>query len=133
MLRAFPFQTFDEIAALGLEVHIYYANCFRYVGPIDLSDHRVRGRKFARARFVCARVRQMYGEPWVCGCLGHVIVRPTPADFIPPAKSIPWCSISCPRCVTTWEISQAAKHLPLWRELFREPTVASPVQPAERR
>lgn len=45
--------------------------------------------------------------------LGHIIVRPRPDDFIPPSKSIPWCSISCPRCVPSWEISQAAKHLPL--------------------
>jgi len=30
MLRAFPFRTFDEIAALGLEVEIYCPSCYRY-------------------------------------------------------------------------------------------------------
>jgi hypothetical protein len=42
---------------------------------------------------------------------GNIIVRPRPADFIPPSKSIPWCSIECPRCVPQWEVSQAVKHL----------------------
>jgi hypothetical protein len=47
MLRAFPFRTFDEIAAFGLEVPIYCGGCCRYVGPIDLTDDRLRGRLFA--------------------------------------------------------------------------------------
>ena len=124
MLRAFPFQTFDDIAGLGLEVHVYCPNCYRTVGPIDLADERLRGRSFNRTRFVCTQARRIYDDAWrVCGCLGHVIVRPSPADFIPPAKVIPWCSISCPRCVPTWEISQAAKHLPPWNSIWNAPGV----------
>src|SRR5262245_37687761 len=89
MLRAFPFRTFDEIAALDLEVEIYCPSCYRYVGRIDLTDARLRGRLFASARFVCGRVHRIYDASRVCGCLGHVVVRPRPADFIPPARSIP--------------------------------------------
>ena len=59
----------------------------------------------------------------VWGSLGHIIVRPRPADFILPSRSIPWCSISCPRCVPTWEISQAAKHLPPWNSIWTGPDV----------
>jgi hypothetical protein len=102
MLQPFPFRTFDEIATLGLEVHVYCPSCYRCVGPIDLADGRLRGRPFAGARFVCSQTRRMYdAAPRVRGCLGHVIVRPRPDDFIPPSKSIPWCNISCLRCVPT--------------------------------
>jgi len=124
MLRTFPFRAFDEIAALGLEVHIYCSSCYRYVGPIDLGDERLRGRSFVGTRFVCGQARRICNDSLqVFGRLGHVIVRPRPADFIPPSKSIPWCSISCPRCVPTWEVSQAAKHLPPWNGIWTEPDV----------
>jgi hypothetical protein len=124
MLRTFPFRTFDDIAALGLEVHIYCPSCYRYVGPIDLGDKRLRGRSFIGARFTCQQALRIYNDArQVCGCLGHVIVRPRPADFIPPNKSTPWCSISCPRCVPTWEVSQAARHLHSWNGIWTEPGV----------
>jgi hypothetical protein len=123
MLRVFPFRTFDEIAALGLQVEIYCGGCYRYVGPINLADPRLHGRLFVSTRFVCSRTRRIYNESRVCGCLGHIVVRPRPADFIPPARSIPWCSISCPRCVPTWEISQAAKHLPPWNAIWTDPDI----------
>ena len=101
MLRAFPFRTFDEIAELGLAVEIYCPSCYRTVGPIDLADGRLRGRFFANTRFRCSQTRRIYdaSPSRVCGCLGHIIVRPAPADFIPPHRSIAWCSITCPRCV----------------------------------
>lgn len=125
MLRAFPFRTFDEIHELGLEVHVYCPNCYRYVGPIDLTDTRLRGRPFTGARFICSQTRRIYDAvpARVCGCLGHIILRPQTADFIPPSRSIPWCSIACPRCVPHWEISQAAKHLPPWNNVFTQPGV----------
>ncbi len=47
MLRAFPFHTFDEIAALGLEVSVYCSSCYRERSPIDLTDARLRGQPFA--------------------------------------------------------------------------------------
>jgi phage FluMu protein Com len=125
MLRAFPFRTFDEIAELGLEVHVYCPRCYRYVGPIDLSDERLRGRPFTSARFVCGQTHRIYdASPLrVCGCLGQIIVRVRPADVIPPGKSVPWCEVSCPRCVPYWSVSQAAKHLPPWNRIWTQPDV----------
>jgi len=125
MLRAFPFRTFDEIAALGLEVEVYYPGCYRYVGPIDLMDERLRGRPFTGARFVCSQTRRIYdaSPPTVCGCRGHIVVRPPACDLIKPGQSIPWCSISCPRCVPPWEVSQAAAHLPPWKSIWTQPGV----------
>jgi hypothetical protein len=120
MLRAFPFRTFDEIAELGLAVEIYCPSCYHTVGPIDLADERLRGRFFANTRFRCSQSRRIYdaSPPRECRCLGHIIVRPAPADFIPPHRSIAWCSITCPRCVPHWEVSQAAKHLPPWDKIW---------------
>ena len=100
MLRTFPFRTFDDIATLGLEVHVYCPSCYRYVGPIDLGDERLRGRSFVGARFVCGQARRIYNDArQVCGRLGHIVVRPRPTDFIPPSKSIPCAaSLVCDAC-----------------------------------
>ena len=123
MLRPFPFRTFDEIAALDLEVQIYCPKCYRYAGPIDLADPRLRGRVFTRTRFVCSRVRQLFDAtpPAACGCLGSIVIRQRFADGIPPGRSIPWCSIACPTCVPYWEVSQAAPHLPPWNKVWTRP------------
>lgn len=120
MLRPFPFRTFDEIAALGLEVEIYCPRCYRHAGPIDLSDPRLRGRTFARTRFVCSRMRQVFSAtpPAPCGCLGSIVIRPRPADRIPIGQSTPWCSIACPACVPHWEVTQAAPHLLPWSRIW---------------
>lgn len=123
MLRAFPFQTFDEIAALGLEVCIRCTHCKRLpTGPIDLTDPRLSGRSFSRTRFVCSHEIKMWdaSPARICGGLGQVIINPPPHNVIPPNRSIPHCSISCPRCVPPWDVSQAAKHLPPWKEIFAE-------------
>jgi hypothetical protein len=61
--------------------------------------------------------------PRACGTLGHLIIRPPARDRIPPGRSIPWCSVSCPRCVPYWEVNQAAKHLPPWDKIWTEPGV----------
>jgi len=106
-MQPFPFRTFDEIAELGLEVHVCCLSCHHRVGPIDLTDERLRGRPFTAARFVCAQTRRIYDAcpPRVCGCLGQIIVRPRPDDRILPHQAIPWCEMACPRCVPHWEVS----------------------------
>jgi hypothetical protein len=125
MLRAFPFQTFDEIAGLGLEVTIYCPNCYRTVGPIDLADERLRGRRFNDGPFTSSAMRQVgYAHtPRSCGCTGMLSIRPPSRDFIPPDRAVPWCSIACPRCVPPWEVNQAARHLPPWKNIWTEPGV----------
>jgi hypothetical protein len=70
MLRAFPFQTFDEIALLGLEVCIRCTHCKRRpTGPIDLTDPRLSGRSFTRTRFVCSNKIKMWdtSPARICG------------------------------------------------------------------
>jgi Zn finger protein HypA/HybF involved in hydrogenase expression len=124
-MQRFPFRTFDEIAALGLEVHVYCPSCHRQTGPIDLGHDRLRGRAFSATRFVCSNNRT-YGTahpPRACGCLGYVMIKPGARDLIPPGRSIPWCSIECPRCVPYWEVSQAARHLPPWNRIWTRPGV----------
>lgn len=121
MLRPFPLRTFDEIAALGLEVEVYCASCYRHVGPIDLTDVRLKGRCFAGARFVCSRIRRRFDATPAerCGSLGALYIRPRPGDRIPPRAARPWCSIACPRCVPYWEVEQAARHLPPWDQALK--------------
>lgn len=122
-MQRFPFRTFDEIAELGLEVHVYCPTCHRQRGPLDLGDHRLCGRTFTGTRFVCS-VDRSYGNahpPRACRTLGHVIIKPPAHDRIPPGRPIPWCCIECPRCVPHWEVSQAAKHLPPWNKIWTSP------------
>ena len=125
MLRAFPFRIFDEIAELGLEVSVYCPSCYRERGPIDLNDERLSGRAFTGTRFVCSAMRSCGSAvpPRTCGSLGHIIIRPPARDRVRAGQSIPWCSISCPRCVLTWEVNQAAKHLPPWNRIWTRPCV----------
>lgn len=124
-MQRFPFHTFDDIAELGLEVHVYCPACYRQTGPIDLSDDRLRGRVFTGTRFVCS-IDRTYGSahpPRNCGRLGQIIIKPPARDLILPNQSIPWCQIACARCVPQWEISQAAKHRPPWNTVFAKPGV----------
>jgi hypothetical protein len=119
MLCAFPFCTFDEIAALGLEVVIECPTCYRKRGPIDLADERLSGRRFTDVRFACTGKRNLGTAfpPRPFGGSGHFCIRPPARDVIRPGQSIPWCEIACPRCVPCWEVAQAAKYLPPWKAL----------------
>ena len=121
VLRPFPFRTFDQIAALGLEVAVYCASCHRHVGPIDLADARLKGWPFSR------RALRLQPDPpafrrrtrrALCS-LGALYIRPRPGDRIPPQAAVPWCSIACPRCVPYWEVEQAARHLPPWDQALQ--------------
>jgi hypothetical protein len=100
----------DVTATSGVldEIIVYCPSCYRERGPIELADERLRGRLFVGTRFVCSATRSYDSAvaPRPCGSLGHIIIRPPARDRIPPGRSIPWCSISCPRCVPCWEISQ---------------------------
>jgi len=78
MLRAFPFRTFDDISALGLEVVVEYSTCYRKRGPIDLADERLRGRRFIDVRFACTGLRNLGTAfpPRPCGGSDHISIRP---------------------------------------------------------
>lgn len=120
-MQPFPFRTFDEIAAFGLEVEIGCTHCKRRpIGPIDLKDPRLAGRPFTRTRFVCSHEIKLWdaSPARVCGGPGRIIINPPPHHYISPKRSIPHCTIQCPRCAPPWKVSQAAKHLSPWKEIF---------------
>jgi hypothetical protein len=119
MLRALPFKTFGEIAVLGRGVEIHCPSCYR-VTKIDPADERLRDRPFAVTRFRCTGMRD-FGSAHAlrpCEQLGHIHITPSDTDRIRPGRSIPWCSISRPRCVPVWRIDQAPKHLPPWKVIW---------------
>jgi hypothetical protein len=122
MLHALPFTTFDELAALGLEVEIRCPSCYR-VTKIDPADERLRDRPFTVTRFRCAGMRDYgFAHPRrPCEGLGHVHIRPPDATRIRPGQAIPWCSIACPRCVPYWEIDQAPRDQPPWQAIWAQP------------
>ena len=94
-----PFSTFGEIAALGLEVHVYCARCQAY-RRLELSDERVRDRCFAGAPFRC----------WRCDGPGVPKIRPT--ELLPVGGSVTLAFLFCRRCA--WEIDQAQLDQPPW-------------------
>lgn len=124
-LHTFPFRTFDDIAAAGYSVDVLCSSCHRTVGPIDLTDARLIGRPFTAVRFTCsAEVRRWTAEPArICGCLGHLLIKPPSQDVISPRRSLPFCIIACPRCVPYWQVNQAPKHLAPWNRIFTFPGV----------
>jgi hypothetical protein len=70
MLRAFPFRTFEEIAALGPRCLCLLPELLLERGPIDLTDVRLRGGSFTGARVVCA-VDRSYGSAVPSRVCGH--------------------------------------------------------------
>ena len=99
MLRALPFSTFGEIAALGLEVDVYCARC-RAFRRLDLCNERLCHRCFAGAPFRC----------WRCGGPGFPKVRP--AELMPVGGAVTLAYLFCRRCA--WEIDQAQLDRPPW-------------------
>ena len=116
MLVALPVRTFGDVAVLGLEVAVHCPRC-RRVTRVDPADIRLCDRLFAGARFRCTGVSLPYpDEP--CDCLGHVHIDPPADQFIPADRAIPWCSISCRRCVPFWQIGQAVRDWTPWSEVL---------------
>jgi hypothetical protein len=56
MLHDLPFTTFSEIAALGLEAHVYCPTCHT-MRQLDPMADRLRDRCFAGTRFRCTNTR----------------------------------------------------------------------------
>jgi hypothetical protein len=91
-----PFTTFGEIAALGLGVEIRCPTCYR-ITKIDPSDEALRDRPAtlpAPRRYLCDAVER-------------------------PARPVdPLWQHRMPRCVPVWEIKQARRDRPPWRDIF---------------
>jgi hypothetical protein len=70
-LHPLPIRTFGDIAALGLEVHVYCTSCHSW-RRVDLQAERLRSRCVAGARFTCQATRF---DGSTCGGFGHPSIR----------------------------------------------------------
>jgi hypothetical protein len=108
MLRALPFITFGEAAALGLEAHVYCPSCYT-TRQVDPAADRLRGRCFAGTRFRCTNVR---GTGETCGGPGSVTIRP--ADLLPVGGDVRLAFLLCERCRPPWYINHIPIDRPPW-------------------
>ena len=85
-LRLVPLavSTFGEIAALGLEVHVWCQRC-KQQRPVPLNSPALYARIFAGARFRCTRT---LWDGKVCNGAGHPTIRP--AILLPSARAVEW-------------------------------------------
>src|SRR5882757_3762077 len=103
MLHPLPFITFAELAALGLEAHVYCPSCYT-TRRVDPSADQLRDRCFAGTRFRCTHVR-WNGE--TCSGLGQITIRP--AELLPVGGGADLAFLWCDRCLPRWEIN----HIPI--------------------
>jgi hypothetical protein len=108
MLHAFPFATFREAAALGLEAYVYCPTCYR-TSQLDPTANHLRDRCFASARFRCTNIR-WNGE--TCGGPGSVTIRP--AELVPVGGDVRLAFLLCERCRPPWYINHIPIELPPW-------------------
>jgi hypothetical protein len=92
MLRALPFTTFGEAAALGLEAHVYCPSCYT-TRQLDPMTDNLRGRSFAGARFRCTNIHWTGNT---CGGPGTVTIRP--AELLPVGGDVRIAFLWCDRC-----------------------------------
>ena len=91
-----PVSTFGEIAALGLEVHVWCYRCKRE-RPVPLNSPALYGRIFAGARFRCTRT---LWDGSICNSAGHPTIRPP--TLLPADQSVGMADIYCERRVPPW-------------------------------
>lgn len=121
-MLALPFTTFDEIAALGLQVEIECRRC-HHRAMADPASPRLRGTRFVDVRFRCEQLIQ----PWTaeparrCHSLGHLNIK-APADKKIRGQGIMRAYITCGNCVPGWSIEQAPLDDPLWKPIWDRAT-----------
>ena len=113
--RRLPFETFSEIAALGLEVHVWCTSCHAH-RIVPLSPAHAE-RRFAGARFRCTRQVQLYSavSPHDCNGLGRLSIEP--AQRINPASSVHRVHLWCMNCRPAWQIVDVRLDQPPWSEV----------------
>lgn len=114
-----PFTTFEEIAALGLEVEVSCPSC-HHIASADPASQQLRARRFVDVRFRCQQLIQPYTAHPArrCNTLGHLAIRPPADKAIQPGQAVPHAIVSCGSCVPHWEIAQAPRHDPVWKPLW---------------
>jgi hypothetical protein len=104
-----PVSTFGEIAALGLEIHVWCQRCKR-ARPIPLNSPGLHLRIFAGARFRCTRT---LWDGSICNAGGYPIIRP--ATLLPTDQDAGLADIYCDRCVPPWRALQIDQKREPWR------------------
>lgn len=118
-MLALPYTTFDEVAALGLQVEIYCRQCHHQV-KADPASPQLRGKRFVDVRYRCHRMVQRWtAEPSKrCGALGTLTIKPAADKAIRPGQSILHAYVGCGNCVPAWSIAQARRDDPLWKPIW---------------
>jgi hypothetical protein len=114
LLRALPFTTFGEIAALDLEVEVRCAGCGHEV-KIDPAGEQLRNRPFAGAPFRCtATIKRYTAHPaYTCGQPSHVYIRPR--ERLQVGGPVTVAFLFCRRCAPYgWQIDQVQLDKPPW-------------------
>lgn len=108
-----PFSTFGEIAALGLDVHVWCCSCW-HRKQIDPADARWSARIFAGARFRCSGTHAFGGA-----CNGPGALSIKPREPIRAGSAIEHATLHCPRCLPYWEINDVRFGVAPWPDLHR--------------
>jgi hypothetical protein len=120
VLHALPFSTFGEIAALGLEVHVWCMRC-KSTRRVDITP-AMHARHFAGARFRCERVMW---DGQVCGSFGARSIRRP--ERLPTGTVC--ADLCCGQCVPPWEILDVDHRSAPWAlptgDRFRCPSCGS--------
>ena len=98
MLYALPPSRFDEIAALGLELHVHCPSCHA-TRRLSIDGQPWRDRCFATARFRC---RAVSWRRVICDGPDAVTIRP--ARLLPIDGEVTLAFLYWRRC--TWSIDQ---------------------------
>ena len=109
-----PVSTFGEIAAQGLEVHVWCLRCKR-ARPVPLNSPALYARIFACARFRCTRT---LWDDSICNAGGVPTIRPP--TLLPTDQDAGMADIYCERCVPPWSILEVDASRQPWR-LTQEP------------
>lgn len=134
MLHRLPITTFGDIEGLGLGVEVWCTGCKRS-RPLDLSDGRLRSRRFFGARLRCKAVRtENSGEGTrVCDAPGHPSVNLP--ERIPIRSAVSRAMLYCNSCHPSWEIHDVRLDQPPWSSVplargdrFRCPGCGGPVK-----
>jgi hypothetical protein len=110
-LRLVPLaiSTFGEVAALGLEVHIWCQRS-KHQRPVPLNSPALYARIFAGASFRCTRTL-WDGKV----CMGQATQPFDRRRCCPPIKDAGLADIYCDRCVPPWRALQVDPKREPWR------------------
>jgi len=111
VLRLVPLAvaTFGDVAALGLEVHVWCTRC-KQSRPLPLNSPVLYARVLAGSRFRCTRT--LWGGS-ICNAGGIPTIRP--ATLLPTDQDAALADIYCDRCVPPWRGLQVDPKREPWR------------------